>query len=188
MKLLRESLVKFLEPLSKPPESLYVASVPGPFGSAVIAGTADGIVCLRMNASLNRFSHELRKVWGTHSIKDEVPLKNTIEGLTAYFHGIPGSIEATVQPLMITPFTLSVHHYLTRIPYGQTQTYGEIAAALEKPYAARAVGGACGRNNVLIIVPCHRVMAASGFGGFGAGLDLKKRLLRHEGIIHNCEL
>jgi methylated-DNA-[protein]-cysteine S-methyltransferase len=71
---------------------------------------------------------------------------------------------------------------MARIPYGETVTYGELAALAGNPRAARAVGGACGRNPVLIIVPCHRVVASHGLGGFGGGLDLKQRLLHLEGV------
>ena len=182
MKLLQESPVEILEPLSNPPESVYVAEVKGPFGPAVVAGTAIGIVRLRLHVTLDIFSRELSRRWGTESIYDDAPLQSTIESLTAYFHGVPISVKTTVQPVMITPFTLSVHRCLARIPYGQTRTYGEIATALGNPNAARAVGGACGRNRILIIVPCHRVLAADSLGGFGAGLDIKKKLLMHEGI------
>jgi O-6-methylguanine DNA methyltransferase len=182
MKLLPESPVEFLEPLSKPPESVYAAEAKGPFGSAVVAGTSEGVIFTQWNVTCDRFSHDIYKKWGIHTTIDNAPLRDIIERLTAYFHGIPDPIEVTVQPLIVTPFTLRVHRYLTMIPFGQTQTYGEIAVAMGKPGASRAVGGACGRNRTLIIVPCHRVLAAHGLGGFGAGLELKRKLLIHEGI------
>ena len=187
MRLLQESPVEFLEPLSKPPESIYVTEVKGPYGSVVIGGSDKGVMLARLCVSIGQFSRDIHEEWGTHSIIDDVPLKRTIEGFKAYFEGVPGSIEATVQPLMTTPFILKVHQYLTRIPYGQTLTYGDIAASIGNPRASRAVGGACGRNRVLIIVPCHRVVARNGIGGFGrgnfvAGLKLKRSLIEHEGI------
>ena len=187
MRLLQESPVEFLEPLSKPPESIYVTEVKGPYGSVVIGGSDKGVMLARLCVSIGQFSRDIHEEWGTHSIIDDVPLKRTTESLKAYFDGVPGPIEATVQPLMTTPFIVKVHQYLTRIPYGQTFTYGDIAASIGNPHAARAVGGACGRNRVLIIVPCHRVVGSNGIGGFGrgdfgAGLELKKCLLEHEGI------
>lgn len=82
-----------------------------------------------------------------------------------------------------TPFTQRVLVFLQTIPFGQTLSYGEIAARLGKPNASRAVGSACGRNPVLLMIPCHRVLAANGkLGGFAAGLDIKRALLTHEGI------
>jgi methylated-DNA-[protein]-cysteine S-methyltransferase len=70
---------------------------------------------------------------------------------------------------------------LTRIPFGETRSYGEIADALGRPGAARAVGSANARNVLPVVVPCHRVIAADGtLGGFNGGLHLKERLLEHE--------
>jgi methylated-DNA-[protein]-cysteine S-methyltransferase len=70
---------------------------------------------------------------------------------------------------------------LTRIPYGETRSYGEVADALGRPGAARAVGSANARNVLPVVVPCHRVIAADGtLGGFNGGLHLKERLLEHE--------
>ncbi|MBQ8789445.1 MAG: MGMT family protein, partial [Oscillospiraceae bacterium] len=70
---------------------------------------------------------------------------------------------------------------LEKIPFGETKTYGEIAAAIGKPKAARAVGGACNKNHILIAVPCHRVIGAGGkLTGFACGTEVKKWLLGHE--------
>jgi methylated-DNA-[protein]-cysteine S-methyltransferase len=82
-----------------------------------------------------------------------------------------------------TPFQLAVWAELTRIPYGATLSYGEVAAALGKSLvASRAVGLANGRNPISIIVPCHRVIGADGsLTGYGWGVDRKEWFLRHEG-------
>lgn len=80
-----------------------------------------------------------------------------------------------------TPFQLAVWRALREIPYGETRSYGEIAAAIGHPGAGRAVGAACGRNPLLIMVPCHRVIGKNGsLTGFACGLALKERLLRLE--------
>ena len=81
-----------------------------------------------------------------------------------------------------TEFDRAVWNALRRIPAGQVRTYGQIASVLGKPNASRAVGNACGRNPVPIVVPCHRVVARNGPGGFGLGLGLKRKLLRLEGV------
>ena len=83
----------------------------------------------------------------------------------------------------ITPFTRDVLHALTTIPCGQTRTYAEMARAVGSPRGARAIGGACGRNPFPLLLPCHRVVAAGGIGGFSAGLEFKKKLLGFEGKI-----
>lgn len=78
-------------------------------------------------------------------------------------------------------FDRRVYDQLTRIPYGQTITYGELARRVGNPRAARAVGGANGRNPVLLVIPCHRVVAANGPGGYSAGMWRKRLLLALEG-------
>lgn len=79
-----------------------------------------------------------------------------------------------------TDFQKAVWKELKKIPRGQTRTYGEIAKAMGRPNAARAVGSACGANPVPLFVPCHRVVAQNGLGGFGAGLPWKILLLKNE--------
>jgi methylated-DNA-[protein]-cysteine S-methyltransferase len=80
-----------------------------------------------------------------------------------------------------TPFQRRVWDRLRTIPYGETRTYGQLADELGSPAASRAVGLANGRNPVGIIVPCHRVVGASGsLTGYGGGLDRKRRLLDFE--------
>ena len=85
--------------------------------------------------------------------------------------------------LVGTDFQKSVWNALRKISLGKTKSYGEIAAAIGRPKAVRAVGGACGANPVPVLVPCHRVLAANKkLGGFSGGLDWKRSLLKREGI------
>ena len=82
-----------------------------------------------------------------------------------------------------TEFQKSVWNALRKISSGKTKSYGEIAQAIGKPKAVRAVGGACGANPVPVLVPCHRVLAANKkLGGFSGGLDWKRDLLAREGV------
>jgi O-6-methylguanine DNA methyltransferase len=82
-----------------------------------------------------------------------------------------------------TVFQRKVWNALQKIARGRTQSYGEIARAIGKPKAVRAVGGACGANPIPVLVPCHRVLAANGkIGGFSGGLDWKRKLLAREGV------
>lgn len=80
-----------------------------------------------------------------------------------------------------TDFQRSVWKRLMKIPFAKTITYGEIAKAVGKPKAARAVGSAVGANPFLLIVPCHRVVGKNGLGGFRCGIAWKKKLLALEG-------
>jgi len=183
MKLLPESPVEFLESLSRPPETVYVTEVTGTFGTAVMAGTSKGLLSLRVDIPLSHFTENIKSNWGSDVKYDNSHFDSVRESVRGYLDGNSAPLKAIVQPVMLTPFTVNVHNYLSRIPFGKTGTYGEIAALMGKPGAARAVGGACGRNSVLIVVPCHRVVAANGYGGFGVGLNLKKRLLEFENIM-----
>ncbi|MCS6952265.1 MAG: methylated-DNA--[protein]-cysteine S-methyltransferase [Bryobacterales bacterium] len=100
--------------------------------------------------------------------------------LLEYFRGKRRAFDLPLE-LRGTPFQRRVWQELTRIPYGATRSYGEIARAIGEPGAARAVGQACGANPVPIVVPCHRVIAAhGGLGGYGGGLRLKRFLLELE--------
>jgi len=98
---------------------------------------------------------------------------------------LAGNPPAQVPPLDLTrgtAFQQRVWAELLAIGAGQTRSYGEVAAALGRPRATRAVGGACGANPVPLLIPCHRVLAAGGgLGGFSGGLEWKRRLLQAEG-------
>lgn len=107
----------------------------------------------------------------------EALLSKTKRELEEYFSGVRTSFTV---PLLAegTPFQQAVWQFLTDIPYGETATYGQIAARLGRPGAARAVGMACNRNPIAIIIPCHRVVGADGgLTGYAGGLDVKARLL-----------
>ena len=80
----------------------------------------------------------------------------------------------------LTPFRVKIMEALRQVPAGETMTYGELAAAAGCPGGARAVGNVMARNPVPLLVPCHRVLATNGLGGFTGGLDVKRKLLRLE--------
>lgn len=82
-----------------------------------------------------------------------------------------------------TDFQVSVWKKISEIPYGKTTTYGEIAESLGNGKLARAVGTACGKNPIAIIIPCHRVLGSNGkLGGYSYGIEIKKKLLDLEGV------
>jgi methylated-DNA-[protein]-cysteine S-methyltransferase len=110
-------------------------------------------------------------------------LAETSNQLQAYF---AGQLREFRVPLDMTgtDFQMRVWRHLQTIPYGETRSYLQIAAAIGSPTAVRAAGAANGANPVPIIVPCHRVIGASGkLVGYGGGLPLKKRLLELEGAL-----
>ncbi|GHE68377.1 methylated-DNA--protein-cysteine methyltransferase [Streptomyces longispororuber] len=116
----------------------------------------------------------------TFGDRDPEGFAEAIEQLDAYF---AGDLKEFDLPLRLdgTPFQRSVWQQLLSIPYGHTRTYGELAAALGKPAASRAVGLANGKNPISVIVPCHRVIGTGGgLTGYGGGVDRKRRLLEFE--------
>jgi len=110
------------------------------------------------------------------------PLPEAARQLNEYFTGARREFKL---PLRFhgTPFQERVWNSLTKIPYGETCSYGEQAKRIGNPQASRAVGLANGRNPIPIVVPCHRVIGANGsLTGFGGGLERKRWLLAHEGL------
>ena len=104
--------------------------------------------------------------------------------LDSYFAGRLHTFELDVDLTGIPGFQRAVLEELRSVPYGVTSTYGELAARIGKPGAARAVGGALNRNPVAIVVPCHRIVGAHGsLTGYAGGLERKRALLELEGAL-----
>jgi O-6-methylguanine DNA methyltransferase len=113
---------------------------------------------------------------------EEAP-DDIVSQLRRYAAGERVTFHVTLDWSRYTPFQQAVWQATQRIPYGETRSYGWIAQAIGRPRAARAVGQALGANPTPIVVPCHRVVTSDGrLGGFGGGLDLKRRLLALEGV------
>ena len=109
--------------------------------------------------------------------RDDALLELARRQLTEYFAGERTDFDLPLRPEG-APFQVRVWDALRRIPYGETASYGEIARELGHPTAARAVGAANGRNPIAIVVPCHRVIGASGsLTGYAGGLECKRALL-----------
>jgi len=107
-------------------------------------------------------------------------LADTVEQLEQYFAGSRTTFDLPLD-LHGTPFQVAAWRALVEIPYGETRTYAEQAAALGRPAATRAVGSANGRNPISIVLPCHRVIGSDGaLRGFAGGLEVKAALLAFE--------
>jgi methylated-DNA-[protein]-cysteine S-methyltransferase len=114
--------------------------------------------------------------------KDELNpvLENVIMQLDEYFMGKRREFDVEVE-MFGTPYMLKVWEELKKIPYGTTISYQELARRVGNEKGARSAGGACGKNSVMIIVPCHRVIGKDGsLVGFGGGLGVKQKLLELE--------
>lgn len=108
---------------------------------------------------------------------------DVLKQIKEYLCGVRRELDFAIKPVG-TEFQTAVWHELMKIPYGTTVTYGDIARRIGKPGAVRAVGMACNRNNLLFIVPCHRVVGTKGdLTGFACGLNIKRYLLDLENNI-----
>ena len=125
----------------------------------------------------------VRIAFGAAADQSLSPLTGLAFGqLAAYFAGQLREFDLPLAPCG-TPFQRRVWAALRDIPYGETRSYGEIARAVGCPGGARAVGLANNRNPIAIVIPCHRVIGADGsLVGYGGGLDVKRALLRLEGM------
>ena len=140
-------------------------------GELLLAGNGSHLSLLGFPSGKMQRRHEFD--W----TKDESPFIEACAQLDAYFAGELKSFDLQLMPKG-TAFQESVWQALTEIPYGETWSYGQLAASIEKPGASRAVGAANGVNPIPVIIPCHRVIGASGkLTGFGGGIETKQFLL-----------
>lgn len=149
---------------------------------AVLASD-EGVV--KLNWSCDRAEME-KKIQGYTDVPFGAAVRRNLEKVRREVHEyFTGQRKKFTIPIAAesSDFEKKVWSALSKIPFGKTMTYGELAAQIGAPKAARAVGQAAGRNPVPLIIPCHRLLAEKGkLGGFSGGIDEKKRLLEHEGI------
>ena len=149
-----------------------------PAGDFSVAVDANGSVIATAFGGLP----ELRERFAADEVvRDPARLAAARREVTEYFSGKREVFALKLAPSG-TPFQQSVWAALQRIPFGQTRTYGQLAAELGNPNASRAVGRANATNPIALIVPCHRVIGSDGsLTGFAFGEDIKRQLLDHEG-------
>lgn len=154
-------------------ETLVWADVESPVGPLRLVGRRGAIVSIG-------FMNGRATALPPGAVLDANALAPAIRQLEEYFRGTRREFEVAIDPAG-TDFQLAVWRELMRIPYGETRSYGEIARAIGRPAASRAVGAANGANPIPIVVPCHRVIGSGGsLTGFGGGLTAKRLLLELE--------
>lgn len=161
--------------------TIHFRTIDSPVGPLTLAGRDGTLAHLRM---VDQTHEPSRSGWERN---DDV-FPEAVEQLGAYFGGELTSFDVQLE-LAGTEFQRRVWAALQTIPYGETRSYGEIATQIGAPGASRAVGLANGRNPIGIIVPCHRVIGATGsLTGYGGGLDRKRALLDLEKIRKSAAL
>jgi len=168
---------------------LYWREMASPLGTLTLVASERGLCSIDFG-TFAKVADELAawaKRWWREPVlvpaaEDHPLLEEARAQLDAYFRGERTRFAVPLD-LRGTPFQRIVWDALCRVPYGATASYGEIAAAVGRPGASRAVGGANNRNPVPIIVPCHRIIGADGsLVGYGSGLWIKEWLLALEGV------
>jgi methylated-DNA-[protein]-cysteine S-methyltransferase len=161
---------------------LKLETRPSPVGTMLIVTDDEGrLRALDFEDYEARMRDLLRLHYGAVELIEGSAPACVLDPIDAYFQGHPESLHAIPTHTGGTPFQRSVWQALMEIPLGGTESYGQMARRLGRPNASRAVGLANGSNPIAIVVPCHRVIGASGaLTGYGGGLWRKKWLLAHE--------
>ena len=151
--------------------------VASPVGDLHVAATGRGLCRISYDGA--DWEERLARGFGVRVLRS--PLDDVRRELDEYFDGRRREFDLPLD-LRVAPFPADVLRELARVPYGQTDTYGKLAARAGRPRAARAVGTIMNRNPIPIVLPCHRIVGASGaLTGYAGGLDVKRRLLELEG-------
>jgi O-6-methylguanine DNA methyltransferase len=155
-----------------------------PVGIVGVAVTGKGLGYVSMAVkSEDDFVARLRDRYpGKEVVKDGAAASPAVRQLEEYFQGSRREFDLELDLEGRTPFQEKVLRLVASIPYGRTKGYGQVAGEAGNPGAARAVGSVMHNNPIPLVIPCHRVLSAGGkLGGFGSGIENKKRLLNMEG-------
>jgi AraC family transcriptional regulator, regulatory protein of adaptative response / methylated-DNA-[protein]-cysteine methyltransferase len=152
-----------------------------PIGRLLVAVTERGVCAVRMADSDAELENDLRAEFPNAELKrDDSALRESVQKILNHLEKNEPHLDLPLD-IKATAFQRLVWEHLRAIPYGQTVSYGDVAKALGKPGAVRAVGRACATNPVALVIPCHRVVREDkALGGYRWGLDRKKKLLDHE--------
>jgi methylated-DNA-[protein]-cysteine S-methyltransferase len=151
--------------------------VPSPVGELLLAATPGGLC--RISYTVDGADESLARAFGVRVLR--APLDDVRRELDEYFEGRRRDFDVALD-LRVAPFHEAVLHELARVPYGQLETYGGLAAKVGRPRAARAVGSVMHHNPIPIVLPCHRIVGANGsLTGYAGGLHVKRALLELEG-------
>lgn len=156
-------------------------TIGSPMGRLLIAATERGLCAVNVgNTDAVLESSFFDEYRAAEIQRDNTGLNKYVTGLLRYLEGKELTVDLPLD-IQITAFQGKVYEALRKIPYGQTRTYGEIAKALRRPKAIRAVARACATNPVALVIPCHRVVRKDGtLAGYRWGIRRKKKLLAHE--------
>ena len=152
-----------------------------PIGELLVAASDRGLAAISFETDEDRVER-LARIAGPRVLRFPRSIDGARRELDEYFTGRRRRFDLTLDLRALPPFTISVLDRLARVPYGETTTYGDLARRVGHPRAARAVGTVMNRNRIPIVLPCHRVVGATGdLTGYAGGLEVKRALLELEG-------
>jgi len=155
-----------------------------PVGKLLVATSERGLCRISFDPEPERELDWLSRAFGARVLRSARPIDPVRRELDEYFEGGRREFDLQVDLTPLPDFQRDVLVELIRVPYGHVDTYGGLARKIGKPRAARAVGGALNRNPIPIVVPCHRIVGASGsLTGYAGGLERKQALLGLEGAL-----
>ncbi|WP_187978100.1 methylated-DNA--[protein]-cysteine S-methyltransferase [Mycetocola sp. JXN-3] len=156
--------------------------IESPLGRLLLAATPVGLVRVAFEREdFDTVLGTLAEKIGPRILRDADPVDRAAHELAEYFAGERRDFDVTLDRRLTTPFRGEVQRFLPSIEFGHTLSYRDVAEALGRPRAMRAVGTACATNPLPIVVPCHRVLRTDGqLGGYIGGLDAKRALLESE--------
>jgi methylated-DNA-[protein]-cysteine S-methyltransferase len=155
-----------------------------PIGPLLVGVTERGVCRISFDPESEHHLEELARLYGPRVLRSSKPVERMRRELDEYFEGRRQHFEVETDVRGLPAYNQKVLAELARVEYGHTTTYGTLAALTGNPRAARAVGTVMNRNPIPIVLPCHRVIGASGsLTGYAGGLDRKEQLLRLEGAI-----
>jgi methylated-DNA-[protein]-cysteine S-methyltransferase len=163
---------------------LLLTELDTPAGAIAFARRGERLVALSFKDHWPRLLRELEARFGDLELTPDATGGQAGRALRRYFGGDLRALDALEVDTEGTSFQEKVWSRLRRIPAGSTLSYAQLARAIGKPSAVRAVAGANARNPVSVVVPCHRVIASDGkLSGYGGGIPRKRWLLTHEGAL-----
>ena len=159
------------------------AIVPSPLGRLLVAATERGICAVKLGTADTALERALREEYSAATLRrDDVPLGGWVREILRYLDGAQPGLNLPVD-VQATAFQRQVWEALRAIPPGSTRSYQEVARAVGRPRAARAVARACATNPVALVIPCHRVVRSDGApGGYRWGIERKTALLERERV------
>jgi methylated-DNA-[protein]-cysteine S-methyltransferase len=164
--------------------TIATAEVASPVGDIVLFARGDALVALAFADRAHDLPRQLKARFGAVSFAGARDPAGAVTRLRRYLAGDLQALDTIAVDTAGTPFQAQVWRALRDIPAGATRSYGQLARAVGRPDAVRAVGTANGANPVSLVIPCHRVIGSDGkLIGYGGGLPRKRWLLVHEGAL-----